>query len=270
MNILRVKNILNLLSGPTTTDKPLTDLFAESKDQNCDISNTTNTLPCDILFIDDDGIIKRFNNFDEISEYLVNASVNGRDTRITMQKLDKLTKIPLRIVDHYITMGMYLKRLYEHDYLMDVIIEVRGEKFYAHRIALCCYSEFFSDLFRTSKGKKIPFDVRINGVCPKSFAAFLEFCYTGELNVYPEIAGDILIITDFLKVRALKARCDLIIKNLPLGRAVKVMAKTNVKTNHKLYQSLFNLMLENFSEASKMDNFLEMDVDTFCLMIKSG
>ncbi|KAL4226492.1 hypothetical protein ACF0H5_014477 [Mactra antiquata] len=253
-------------NGPPSTPHVNDISLAEMKQQNAprDISE----LPCDIFYIDSNGVIKRFSNFDEISEYLVEASVNERDDRIN-HKIDKLTKVPLRMIDHYITIGMYLKRLYEHDFLMDIVIDVRGQQFYAHRLALCCHSEYFAELFRNSNGRRIPFEVKINGVSAEAFAAFLEFCYTGDLNIYPEIAADILIVADYLKVRALKAKCDLIIKNLPVGQVLKIMTKTNVTTNNKLYGSLYNNVLENFSEASKMDMFLQFDVDTFCKMIES-
>ena len=82
----------------------------------------------------------------------------------------------------YITVGEYLRHLYEKDKLMDVAVHVKDKTFSAHRVALSCYSEYFAELFSRNKGRKIPFEMRLRGITPEAFAIFLEFVYTGRLK----------------------------------------------------------------------------------------
>ena len=96
--------------------------------------------------------------------------------------LQKMIKLPLETVGVYMTLGEYLRYLYEEDKLMDVVVHVKDRTFSAHRIALSCYSEYFADLFSFNVGKKIPFELRLKGINPEAFAVFLEFIYTGKFD----------------------------------------------------------------------------------------
>ena len=131
-----------------------------------------------------------FQTFSELSEYLVDAAAeqivddpNPKSRYRTSQNvLQKIVRLPLESVGSYITVGEYLRHLYEKDKLMDVAVHVKDKTFSAHRVALSCYSEYFAELFSRNKGRKIPFEMRLRGITPEAFAIFLEFVYTGRLK----------------------------------------------------------------------------------------
>ena len=131
-----------------------------------------------------------FQTFSELSEYLVDAAAeqivddpNPKSRYRTSQNvLQKIVRLPLESVGSYITVGEYLRHLYEKDKLMDVAVHVKDRTFSAHRVALSCYSEYFAELFSRNKGRKIPFEMRLRGITPEAFAIFLEFVYTGRLK----------------------------------------------------------------------------------------
>ena len=131
-----------------------------------------------------------FQTFSELSEYLVDAAAeqivdnpNSKSRYRTSQNvLQKIVRLPLESVGSYITVGEYLRHLYEKDKLMDVAVHVKDKTFSAHRVALSCYSEYFAELFSRNKGRKIPFEMRLRGITPEAFAIFLEFVYTGRLK----------------------------------------------------------------------------------------
>lgn len=92
-----------------------------------------------------------------------------------------LVRIPFETLGCYMTLGQYLRYLYEEDKLVDVLVHVKDMTFSAHRVALSCYSEYFADLFSFNMGRKVPFEMRLKGIFPEAFAVFLEFVYTGTV-----------------------------------------------------------------------------------------
>ena len=87
--------------------------------------------------------------------------------------------------------------------------------------------------------------------------------------VTPEIAADILLITDYLKVKSLRSRRDLIMASLPIEQIVKIAVKTK-GSSLKMYSTVFMELLHKFSSATKADNFFDMDVETYCQLLASG
>lgn len=243
------------------------------KDQAQTKENPTKTsdLPCDIFFLNEKTFLQKFETFDQLSSYLVNASTEEKDESNTHAELfKKLEHLPLRNAEHLITLGEYLSRLYDDVHLIDVVIDVRGKTFYAHRIALCCCSDYFVDFFDRNLQDKLPYNVKIKGVTVEAFAAFLEYCYTGEITVYPEIAADIIVMVDFLKVPNLQERSPEIARSLPLERCLQMLVKTKTRSSAKLYDVLFGQVLQSFKAASMLDVFFKMDVSLLCWLLESG
>ncbi|XP_053376721.1 kelch-like protein 14 [Mercenaria mercenaria] len=244
---------------PLGKEQPLTNEHAE----------TISDLPCDIFFLDEKATLQKFETFDQISGYLVHASVHAKNENTQRNHFQKLVQIPLRQAEHLITLGEYLSQLYEDEKLIDVEIDIQGRTFFAHRIALCCNSEYFLDFFNRNKSNTVPFVLKIKGVTVDAFAAFLEFCYTGEITVFPETSADIIVMAEFLKVDTLRDRCDEVAKSLPLDQSLKMLVKTKSRSTGKLYNALFNKVLGEFKAASMLDNFFKMDVELLCRLLMS-
>ncbi|KAH3820770.1 hypothetical protein DPMN_122519 [Dreissena polymorpha] len=167
-----------------------------------DVDDASGLIPSDIFYLNTDHVLQRCETFDQLSELLVNAALSSpaTDSSDFLNKCKRILKVPVDTLDHYGSIGTFLATLYENKHLIDVVIDVRGTLFGAHRIALSCQSDFFADMFSKSTGRRIPFEFKIKGVSPEAFACFLEFCYTGKLTIMPSIAADILIVADVLRV----------------------------------------------------------------------
>ncbi|XP_052781488.1 kelch-like protein 12 [Mya arenaria] len=230
----------------------------------------TMQIPCDIFYLNEKSVLQRFETFDQLSEWLVSAALkeNPANSEEFKSQFRKLLKLPIRTLEHFSTVGVFLRNLYEKDHLIDVVIDVKGTLFGAHRIALCCHSDYFSDMFKSNKAHKIPFEIKIKGISTDAFACFLEYCYTGELIVAKEIASDMLLMADFLKVRALKRNCGEIAESLPLDQTVKMVVKCDPNSKGKIYEVLYKRMVENFSGMSDFNLFLSMDVELLCRFLE--
>lgn len=237
-------------------------------DQSADWSNRD--LPCPLFFLEHDQL-KQFKTFDHLSQYMLQSEQsNHGGQHIDRDIVSALGSTPLNQIAHFTTLGSYLHHLYEQDKFMDVNIEVDGEKFRAHRIALCCFSNYFADILLTQDSKTVPVDVKLLGISAKAFACFLEFVYTGGISVNAEIAGDMLVISEFLDVRELKKRLKVIATNLPLAQAVKIIAHSRRGSSNQLYELIIEQIHRNFVKASRIPEFLDIDLETFCGLLASG
>lgn len=230
----------------------------------------TGELPCHLFYLEN-AFLKQFKTFDQLTQHVLEAERPGsRKTTVSKDVLARLLSQPLGQSVHFSTLGEYMRYLYDNDHLMDVRIEVEGTIFVAHRVALCCFSSYFSDLLLGQNTQTFPVEVKLLGISAKAFATFLEFVYTGKMSVNEEIAGDMLVISEFLNVKALKNRLNIIAEKVPLGKAVKIVAHCRRGSSNKLYEMLMDQILHNFLEAAKTREFLEIDLETFCALLSSG
>lgn len=234
------------------------------------IDTQSGNLPCHVFYLNDQQTLQRFRTFDQLSDYLVSAAVDKSVTSTDLKhECQAILQLPITTASHHATVGQYLAHLYENDRLMDVLIDVKGTVFNAHRIALCCYSEYFARLFLGKPITKIPFELKVNGINPGAFAAFLEFCYTGELNVTPETSIEILIVVDFLNVTALKSRLGKVYEQIPLQEALKLLLLKKERSG-VFFLSMYSQVQSQFTAASKLDMFLDMDLELLCQFLSSG
>ena len=227
-------------------------------------------LPCSLFYLDN-AYLKQFKTFDHLTQHMLQSEQSGPSASPLNKDLTaKLSSQPLQQTIHLSTLGQYLRHLYENDDLMDVQIEVEGNIFVAHRVALSCFSNYFSELLLAQSTTTVPVEVKLLGISAKAFAAFLEFVYTGEMSVNADIAGDLLVISEFLDVKELKNRLNMIACNLPLAQAVKIVANCRRGSSNQLYEMLMVQILHNFIEASKIKMFMDIDLETFCALLASG
>ena len=248
------------------------DEYDLSSDLNKDITGKLKgNIPREIFYIDDKtGKLQIFKSFDELSEYLVEASGSASlsDKRIVDDEIiSKVISIPLGRMVHHVTIGKYLRHLYEKDKLMDVNVEVGFQTFKAHRTALACYSQYFAELFTSSKSNKYPLNLKIKGISEASFAAFLEFVYTGEVSITPEIATDFLTMAEYLKVPGLQKKYAKIVDILSLEHVSKILVRN--KNDHAFRVALRRATRE-FGYLSEVESFLDVSIDLICPLLESG
>ncbi|XP_021934021.1 kelch-like ECH-associated protein 1 isoform X3 [Zootermopsis nevadensis] len=70
-----------------------------------------------------------------------------------------------------------------HHMLTDVILEVGGELFHAHKVVLASASPYFKAMFTGGLKECEMSRVKLQGVCPTAMARILHFMYTGQIRV---------------------------------------------------------------------------------------
>ncbi|GBG88105.1 hypothetical protein CBR_g46594 [Chara braunii] len=92
--------------------------------------------------------------------------------------------------------------------LSDVVFLVEGTKFYAHRIALLASSDTFRAMFDGGYKEKEAKDIEIPDIKLDVFHSMMKCIYTGNVDVTPDIAQDLLRVADQYLLDGLKRHCE--------------------------------------------------------------
>ena len=88
--------------------------------------------------------------------------------------------------------------LRKEDQLCDVVVNVGGRPFSAHKSVLAASSKFFLEKFTSGVEGSAEADVSIGGK-PEIFETLLEFAYTGNLKITDKTKSDILEMAGYMQ-----------------------------------------------------------------------
>ncbi|CAM9765918.1 unnamed protein product [Lampetra planeri] len=95
--------------------------------------------------------------------------------------------------------------------LCDVVIQVDGQQFPAHRAVLAAASKMFELLFG-QRGDTTRYT--LDFLSPRTFAQVLEYMYTSTLEVRPEDLDDLLYAAEILEIEYLEEQCLKLLEGL--------------------------------------------------------
>ena len=90
----------------------------------------------------------------------------------------------------------------------DITFVVEGKPFYAHRIALVASSDAFRAMLTSGYREQKAVEVEIPNVPYKVFEAMMRCCYTGTVEVTPDISHELLRAADQYLLDGLKKLCE--------------------------------------------------------------
>ena len=97
--------------------------------------------------------------------------------------------------------------------LCDIIIEVKGQQFHAHRCVLVTSSDYFKTLFSSSFVDKEEKCHKLHIGTAEAMATILDFIYTGRINLSVNKMLELLTLSDYLLIPKIKEICAMFIKN---------------------------------------------------------
>ncbi|KAK3101711.1 hypothetical protein FSP39_005736 [Pinctada imbricata] len=184
------------------------------------------------------------------------------------EKLESFKTTPIETVLHYANTGKFLKEMQEDNGMADVSVTIGGDVFNCHRVALACYSEYFKDLFfKSEKYRKVPIVVRLRGIHPESFGVFLKYVYTGQLEIKPELAGDLIILAEKLCIPVLKGECMNFMDKMPVEQALLLIKHGIVASSVVLFDCVMSCISEKFTELPNFIEFLKLDAATVTMIM---
>ena len=164
---------------------------------------------------------------------------------------------------HCLQLTDRLEILRKNERFCDVIVEVKGKEFKAHKAVLAAASPFFLTLLESNmrESNEHLIKVELEEATASIMEDVLKYVYTGNVSVTEESAHNLIATADYLLLPGLKSlACDFL---------KGILATENCVFNYyfaERYQCM-NLMEEcreliksNFSAVMETDDFLNLDV----------
>ncbi|XP_021343925.1 kelch-like protein 3 [Mizuhopecten yessoensis] len=222
-----------------------------------------------VMVLDELNTLSPVNHQADLDQMLKTANTNEKQmTPCLANVISRLQSLPVDKLTHFSNMGEYMKFLQENQQICDVEIHVETSKFMAHRVALACFSEYFSQVFfKGAEKQKVPLVIRLRGVTSRSFNVFLEWIYTGDLEICPLLVADLLVIAQHLKVPLLEDKCAEFMVGMPLEKSLSVLQSGRVVTCSDLYDVCVSHVSTQFQDVLDHRSFFNLDVNTLCMIL---
>jgi len=151
-------------------------------------------------------LYKRENNFlpDDELHILCEVSYEANGNITTGYSLPYLPSVLSQcggIVDHF-------QQLFCNKSLCDVIIDVQGQTFEAHKLILAARSPVFHVMFQSDLIEKRTNTLEIQDIEPDVFQEVLHFIYTDNVEKLDELASALVAAADKYMLDLLKTRCE--------------------------------------------------------------
>ena len=153
-------------------------------------------------------------NKDEVSEYQqADGSYTFCCKIFSHVKNDDVAPVvdpPVPHIDCSDELVIHLEQLFDKMKFSDVIFNVHGREFPAHKNILAARSEVFAAMFQHPTKEKLTNQVEIEDIEPEVFQEMLRFIYTGQLNLATMkiMAVGLLIAADKYLLIKLKIVCQ--------------------------------------------------------------
>eukprot|EP00698_Gefionella_okellyi_P009576 TRINITY_DN2448_c0_g1_i1.p1 TRINITY_DN2448_c0_g1~~TRINITY_DN2448_c0_g1_i1.p1 ORF type:complete len:473 (-),score=88.15 TRINITY_DN2448_c0_g1_i1:278-1621(-) len=164
-------------------------------------------------------------------------------------------------------------RLFKQSEYSDVILEVGDEdpprRFYAHRAILVAGSAYFSAMltsgYRESKQSVIP----VREVDPDAFELVLEFIYTGQVEISPDIALGVHAIATRFQVDALRLAAEkCIAASMSKDDVVKLMDSAQQFETPFLAEQCMGYIVKNANKMFKSGDLENLHKDVLLQLLQ--
>lgn len=127
--------------------------------------------------------------------------------------MERSGSIQLDIPDFSNSVLSHLNQLRVQGRLCDIVVNVQGQSFRAHKVVLAASSPYFRDHMSLSQMSTVSLTVIRN---PGVFEQLLAFCYTGRLRLQLADIISYLTAASFLQMQQLIDRCTQILEGIHL------------------------------------------------------
>ncbi|XP_044576398.1 speckle-type POZ protein B-like [Cotesia glomerata] len=194
---------------------------------------------------------------EKVDEYLPdNILTVGLDLTIyrpSNSSTDTLLCIPSKL-----PMTEDYKKVYSSKIASDIIINVCGKEFRAHKICLIARSPVLAAMFSHEMIEKKTNKIDIVDLKPTIFEKILEYIYTDEVTNLDAHAEDLLEAADKYQIQSLKNICqESICKTLTQENAFKVSALADLHKADYLLKFTTNFISMNIKNVIKSQEFLD-------------
>ncbi|XP_031717240.1 kelch repeat and BTB domain-containing protein 3 [Anarrhichthys ocellatus] len=155
-----------------------------------------------------------------------------------------------------------LRSFREQGLMFDFTIKVQEQSFPCHRCVLAACSDFFRAMFEVDMRERGDGSVTLGNQCPVAVGSFLDFAYSGEILITDGNVDMLFQVASFLQVTVLSRACsNFLIETMDLGNCLSLFSLAEAYGSASLLQSANEFVVQNFSDLSKTQDFLDMQVN---------
>ncbi|MGH0122775.1 UNVERIFIED_CONTAM: hypothetical protein FKN15_004357 [Acipenser sinensis] len=130
---------------------------------------------------------------------------------LQISTMERAGSIQLEIPDFSNSVLSHLNQLRMQGRLCDIIVNVQGQSFRAHKVVLAASSPYFRDHMSLGEMSTVSISVIRN---PSVFEQLLSFCYTGRLCLQLADIISYLTAASFLQMQHIIDKCTQILENI--------------------------------------------------------
>ena len=157
-----------------------------------------------------------------------------------------------------------LHTLRNNERFCDVIVEVKGKEFKAHKAVLAASSPFFLTLLESNmrESNEHLIKIELEEATASIIEDVLKYVYTGNVSVTEESAHNLVATADYLLLPGLKAlACDFLKEILATENCVFNYYFAEKYRCVSLKEKCLELVMSNFSAVMETDDFLNLDAE---------
>ncbi|XP_010769053.1 kelch repeat and BTB domain-containing protein 3 [Notothenia coriiceps] len=171
---------------------------------------------------------------------------------------------------HGLQLLSVLRSFREQGLLFDFTIKVQEQSFPCHRCVLAACSDFFRAMFEVDMRERGDGSVTLGNQCPEAVRLFLDFAYSGEMLITDSNVDMLFQLASFLQVSVLSEACsNFLIRAMDLSNCLSLFSLAEAYGSASLLQSANEFVIQNFSELSKTQDFLDMQVNVLEACLRS-
>ncbi|XP_020660832.1 kelch repeat and BTB domain-containing protein 3 [Pogona vitticeps] len=155
-----------------------------------------------------------------------------------------------------------LQSFRDQNIFFDFKILVNDEAIPCHRCVLAACSDFFRAMFEVNMKERDDGSVTISNLSPKAVKAFLDYAYTGRIEITNDNVEMFFQLSSFLQVSLLSKACsDFLIKNIDLVNCLQLLSISESYGSTQLFDHTLKYAQRHFSLLLQSNDFLEMNFE---------
>jgi kelch-like protein 18 len=161
-----------------------------------------------------------------------------------------------------------LDKLRSKHELCDVVLQVGGREFHAHKVILIACCPYFEAMFLSGMSESRQRVIDLQGVNPDAFRAILHFFYTGNLKITTDNVQTILPAASIFQLEDLKRACaKFLAKQLAPSNCLGIRAFSQVYGCPTLEEQAWKHTLLRFAEVSSSEEFFLLELTQVCQLL---
>lgn len=173
-------------------------------------------------------------------------------------------------ISHYEGIGSYIHQIYKQKKICDVSFQVGDMLMPVHKVVLASQSSLFKKILEAkpfSTNPVTPKIIRVKNVAPAALEIFINFLYTGHIEVKSNLISDILKLSEMFEVEKLSRRCIDGMKKIGHAELLKLLPIMRRNKNIPMCETIMQLLSKSFMTWRKCDEFLSLDLETTCMIL---